>query len=281
MTLAVISTWRTLVVLRRECDLEHQSDYHGSRLHRNREGDGTCTREKRLPFLCVCNTSTPAHHWKPIDGFFQVIVPPAMVGTWRTEAEEYLELTAARLYGNLVVIVAHGDLGKGTPSVYGHKNDLLGVPAALPKESRPGCQWKKDELGHQMLKNGKPILGAKLSGQYAKAIPRRDSSRYIVITTYQSWSDQVHDALKHQIDFYTTPEAAKGEHQQLHLVNPGVVIIDEAHLCQKQGAGHYQTLSKIQDCLLRKVKAIFLTGTPLTKGPEDLRAMLWTLQEDK
>lgn len=209
-----------------------------------------------------------------MDGHFQVIVPPAMIGTWNNEAIKYLASNCKDLDGGLVFIIAHAEMGKGFAQVRTHSTGLGGARKKLPRQSAQDCLIKFSETYK------KNVYGNKLYGVYAKGIPQQDSSRYVIVTSAKSWESQVHRQWKKERHvYYPGKKAAEAKTQEFQLINPAFVVVDEAHLNTKSYSGHFQVLNDIQSTCEYKLKAIFLTGTPLTKSPEDLKAMLFALQD--
>ncbi len=208
-------------------------------------------------------------------------MPSGLIGTWKKEWKKFEKPAGYGL--GLELVVAHTALAKGAARFSDKVNLLDGTTAKLdhfltgPMQELPPFPGDDDCVYREI--NGRQILGAALTGPYVKSSPIIDSSRLVVLTTYQSWKGRVLEQARAHIHKYsTTPKAAKFDSQKFRTITPGMIIVDEAHICQKPDAGHYAIISQIDRMTNYTVKKVFLSGTPIRKGPGDLIAMIGKLE---
>lgn len=272
MTICLILLWRAIVLNRRDINEERKNDNDTHRRHCREDGSGSCKVDEDLWFRCLCIPNTPHHDWDPVDGHIEIIAPPGMLGTWKLEVTRWYDRRVSASDDNIVWVTAHNIVGKGGEQMLKYRNLLSGDRVELPEEGDADCVYIQSE------RHGK-VLSTALSGKYQRGYPRLNSSRLVVITSYQSWEGQVKraaDTMRYLI--YPGAKAWKAESKEFYLINPALVIIDEAHECQDKFAGHFSILNHIEGMCNYQVKKIFLTGTPIRKSPGDLEAMIWSLQ---
>lgn len=140
---------------------------------------------------------------------------------------------------------SHGSLGKGVAtfmqeveladgSVVRLYHLLAGRTPTLPPAP------DGDAYCHYRDVNGSWILASPPTGPYMKGRSRFDSSRHVVISSHQSWTQQVFNAASEYTYAYTdTLHGKKITHKRFRTITPGMLVVDEAHTCSKSGAGHY------------------------------------------
>ena len=84
---------------------------------------------------------------------------------------------------------------------------------------------------------------------------------------------------QHRVPYYPTPMRAKVCHNDFYSINPALAIVDEAHECNEPGAGHFGIFQEMDSKSSHSVKKVFLTGTPIRKGPGDLISMINALHD--
>ncbi|KAL9641365.1 MAG: hypothetical protein Q9204_000060 [Flavoplaca sp. TL-2023a] len=282
--IALIKLTRDFILNCRDVDREWDSPPReaSARRHCHRDGSGTCSANKDMWFVCVCIPGNPHHGWRPTDGHFEIISPPMMLGSWIREWAKFYKPTNSD--DKLEFVVGHTSLGKGT-TTFGQKvkladgsirrlDELLTGPAPtlpLPPHGDENCHYREV--------NGRWILESVPKGPHRKGSPRYDSSRLVVLTSYQSWSTQVQNAASQHTYWYSnTPKGHKMTSESFRTITPGMVIVDEAHTCSKSGVGHYGTVDEMDKMTSYTIKKIFLSGTPIRKGPGDLIAMIEALE---
>ncbi|KAL9026219.1 MAG: hypothetical protein Q9196_005081 [Gyalolechia fulgens] len=224
---------------------------------------------------------TPHHNWRPTDGHFQIIAPPGMIGTWKREWKKFSKSAAYGL--DLELVVAHASLRKGAARFSVKVKLLDRTTASLdrfftgPTQTLPPFPGDEHCVYREVDK--RKILAAAPTGPYVQSSQVIDSSRLVVLTSYYSWKKQVLEQSRSNVHSYsTTPKAAKFENRVFRTVTPGMIVVDEAHICQKPDAGHYAIISLIDSMTSYTVKKMFLSGTPIRKGPGDLIAMIGKLE---
>lgn len=263
MTLGVIVICRILVRLQNQIKLEWDPSWQGAHRHRRADGTGACPQQQSLSFVCPCDPCSAARNWYPLDGHFQIIAPPSMLGTWYKEAEKHIKRTG--YLAGLTVVMAHADVRKEYKLP-----DVHQVASELRAETRYTSNKQLDHRGIEVQVD---------PWRDIRYYPQKNSSRFIVITSFQSWLGNVKRPLKSTYNYSTGSEGKWGHRNTAdhYPVAPGMVIIDEAHLCQDRQAGHYKILEQIDNECASKPRRLFLTGTPLSKSPADLGAMLYLL----
>ncbi|KAL9037174.1 MAG: hypothetical protein Q9180_003871 [Flavoplaca navasiana] len=282
--IATIVLTRDFILNCRDVDREwdHPPLEASARRHCHRDGSGTCSANKDMWFVCVCIPGNPHHGWRPTDGHFEIISPPMMLGSWVREWAKFYKPTNSD--DKLEFVVGHTSLGKGT-TTFGQKvklsdgsirrlDELLTGPAPtlpLPPHGDENCHYREAD--------GRWILESAPTGPHRKGSPRYDSSRLVVLTSYQSWPTQVKNAASEHTYWYSnTPKGQKMTPKTFRTITPGMVIVDEAHTCSSSGAGHYSIVDEMDKMTSYTVKKIFLSGTPIRKGPGDLIAMIEALE---
>ncbi|KAL9025968.1 MAG: hypothetical protein Q9196_005295 [Gyalolechia fulgens] len=178
----------------------------------------------------------------------------------------------------MVFITAHQELKRTGADIDKYSGLLGGTLVSRPSASTLGCKYRRDDPA---LKAYRPeLLVAKLGDQWRKGYPKATSSRIVLVTSYQSWPRRVLGNVPvHRYQYSATPKAHRLDPDEITIVTPALVFVDEAHECQGDKCGHYATLNQINSMCDYRVKKVFLTGTPIKKGPGDLLAMIIHLED--
>ena len=117
------------------------------------------------------------------------------------------------------------------------------------------------------------------SGLYVRSHHLGDSSRLVILTTYQSWMSRV--KLAAQSKSYSYSETNKGARMKSSTFNKitlGVTIIDKAHTCFSPDTTYHNTLRQIELTTQYTVKKIFLIWIIIRKTPGNLITMIGALK---
>ena len=283
-TLATCFIYRSLVLNRVEID-EERAKNPDDPIHRREDGSGSCRAD--IWHMCLCDQKSPFYNAEIIDGCMLILVPPAMVLDWKEDIEKFCRPVDKVLNrkpppeaNDLTFLIAHEEYGRGADKVEKHVNDLRGVLPDVEltvvdnNPMDPDLDYKWDEEKEAYVLAGSP------RGQYCRVMPPENSSRFVIITTTQSYAGHVGKHLKSRPYTYYTGAKLRKANQTTPFaaVCPAFVIVDEAHLVRQMTAGHFALYRDIEGRLDYPLRSIWLTGTPFGKRPSDIIAMTSCMQ---
>ena len=202
-----------------------------------------------------------------------------MVLDWKEDIEKFSPRRGTEQTDNhLTFIIAHEAYGKGAEKVTTWAHKLIGL---LPRCYRD-AEHEGDPDLHLKLheKSGQWVHTLLPSGRYQIAAPQRGSSQFIIVTTTGSYDGHVEKYLQQRgPDYYTGDKQGKKNSGKLIPAScPAMVVVDEAHLVRREGAGHFAVVNGIQQNCRHILKTVWLTGTPFGKQPSDIAGMVVSMQ---
>ena len=228
-----------------------------ARLHRGRDGDGTCRYASGL-FACPCTPEGgPARSLKPKRGAVIVITVKPTIGNWMVEFEKHYDPNAGL---DLKFIVAHGE-GKTKFPIESHIAGLRGALAKpLPSENRP-----------------------LMSNEYQyNTLPRKDQHRYLILTTPASFQRQCLDLVHHQHK-YTIKQGRQNvtRMQRIPALVASLIVVDESHRSVNAFISPWKEIKELHlnHNEIGIPSLIAMTGTPLVTGPANLHGPLLCLKD--
>ena len=256
-----------------------------NRIHRTEHGTEAC--RATAWHICLCDQKDIFHLAEIMDRRILIVDLPAMVLNWKEDVEKFcgpIDKDSSKQpspdANDLTFLIAPEEFSKGADKVERHADELKGVlPEAEsiingddPMDVDLDYKWDDERKAH--------VLASSPGGQYYRALPQMDSSRFIIITTAQSYPGHVAKHLRSRSHTYCTGGKLKKSNLSsvFPVVCPALVSVDEAHLVRQASAGYFALYRGIESRCEYTLESIWPTGTPFGKRPSDILAMTSAMQ---